>query len=313
MIEIANLVKKYDTFYAVSDVSFSVRKGEIVGFLGPNGAGKTTTMRILTGYLPPDSGNVTVNDISIYDDALAVKQAIGYLPESAPLYGDMMVDEYLSFIARARGIQSDQVDATIRQAARKTGIESVFKKNIDELSKGFRQRVGLAQALLHDPEVLVLDEPTSGLDPIQIQEIRRLIREIGKEKTIILSTHIMQEVEAVCDRVLIINKGKIIAEGTPAELRARSQGHNSLTITVHGNKEKVRQLLPSLPGFLEFHELREGEDFLQMVVTSQDRIAKQVFQWAVDNQFSLSELNERTVSLEDMFLELTHEETEASR
>lgn len=308
MIEVEDIVKKYDTNYAVAGVSFSVKKGEIVGFLGPNGAGKTTTMRIITGFLPADSGDVSVNNVSVHDDILAVKKSIGYLPESAPLYGDMMVDEYLDYVARARGIPVKECRAKVDSISHRVGLESVRKKNIDELSKGYRQRVGLAQSLIHDPEVLILDEPTSGLDPIQIQEIRSLIREIGKEKTVILSTHIMQEVEAVCDRVLIIARGKIVAEGTPEELKAQGKGKSSLTLSVHGDARSIEEKIHTIPQVKEIIKLEELTDGFRYNLVSNEGISREVFSWVVENGFVLTELTEKKASLEDLFLELTKEE-----
>jgi ABC-2 type transport system ATP-binding protein len=281
MITAENLIKKFDTNFAVDDVSFEINKGEIVGFLGPNGAGKTTTMRILTGFLPADSGNAIINGFSILEDPLAVKKIIGYLPESAPLYSDFMVEEYLQYIGKARGIPDEMLKAKVAAIATKVGLDSVMKKNIEELSKGYRQRVGLAQTLIHDPEVLILDEPTSGLDPIQIQEIRSLIKEIGKEKTIILSTHIMQEVEA-----------------------AQSQGNASITFSVRGEREKIENFLKNWSEIISLNCLGENQGLFRYRLESKEKIAEKIFHFAVENGFVLTELTQKEASLEDLFLEI---------
>jgi ABC-2 type transport system ATP-binding protein len=217
MISVNNVSKLYGDFRAVNDISFVIRRGEITGLLGPNGAGKTTTLRMLTCYLPPDAGKISVGDHPVDREPLEVKRMIGYLPESAPLYADMMVRDYLAYVGRLRGVGDD---SRLRDVAAMCGIGEVMHKNIGELSKGYRQRVGLAHAMMHDPEILILDEPTSGLDPNQIVEIRKLIKEIGKKKTVILSTHILSEVEATCDRVIIIDHGRIVADSRTAELKA---------------------------------------------------------------------------------------------
>ncbi|MDP3976363.1 MAG: ATP-binding cassette domain-containing protein, partial [bacterium] len=218
MITVEKLRKSYGSFVAVDDISFEIKKGEIVGLLGPNGAGKTTTMRMLTCFFPASSGSITINGADAFEESLKVKQSIGYLPENAPLYGDMKVEEYLDYVADIRQIPSGRKKSRIHQVVEQVGLLPRLQQEIGHLSKGYRQRVGLAQAMLHDPEILILDEPTSGLDPNQIIEIRSLIKEIGKQKTIILSTHILSEAEATCDRVLIISNGKIVASGTAEEL-----------------------------------------------------------------------------------------------
>ncbi|MCP4218221.1 MAG: ATP-binding cassette domain-containing protein [bacterium] len=223
MIKFENLTKYYGDFCAVDNISFEVKKGEIIGFLGPNGAGKTTTYRILTGYLEATSGTIKVKDFDIHQDQLEIKRLIGYLPESAPIYRDMLVFDYLNYIADIRGVAEDQKLPHIKQLADLCSLNEVMHKGINELSKGYRQRVGIAHALMGDPEILVLDEPTSGLDPNQIAETREIIRRIGKEKTIIFSTHILSEAEATCDRIVIIDKGKVAADYTIEELRAVTQ------------------------------------------------------------------------------------------
>ena len=222
MIRVENLVKFYGDFCALDGVSFEVKKGEILGLLGPNGAGKTTTYRILTGYLSPSSGNIWVGDLDVKDDLDQIKQMIGYLPESAPIYKDMLVFDYLSFIADVRGVAKDQQIKQIKHLSELCSLNEVMHKTINELSKGYRQRVGIAHALMGDPEILVLDEPTSGLDPNQILETREIIKRIGKEKTIIFSTHILSEAEATCDRLVIISNGKKVADATISELKEQN-------------------------------------------------------------------------------------------
>jgi len=225
MIEVKGLVKTYGTKRAVDGVSFTVRRGDILGFLGPNGAGKSTTMKMITGYLRPDAGTATVDGIDVIENPVAVKRKLGYLPESAPAYGEMTVGEFLGFIAEVRGFRAkDARQAQVDRALALTHLEGVRKQTIETLSKGFKQRVGLAQALLHDPPVLILDEPTDGLDPNQKNEVRALIKNMAAEKAVILSTHILEEVEAICTRVIVISRGRVVVDETPARFRARSPG-----------------------------------------------------------------------------------------
>lgn len=229
-IVIENLSKKYGAQRAVDNISFNVKTGEILGFLGPNGAGKTTTMKMITNYISIGEGEISIGGKSIKDDPDELKKHIGYLPENNPLYLDMPVIDYLEFCASLQGVEKSRVQERIREMVNKCGLNAEKHKKIGELSKGYRQRVGLAQAMIHDPAILILDEPTTGLDPNQIVEIRKLIRDLGKEKTVILSTHILPEVEATCDRILIINKGKIVADGTSETLRAQAQGQEVLKV-----------------------------------------------------------------------------------
>ena len=250
MIEVEGLTKHYGLTRAVDKVSFNVRRGEVLGFLGPNGAGKSTTMKILTCYLAPTAGRATVAGHDVFDDSLEVRKRIGYLPEDTPIYRDMTVVEYLQFAAAMRGMDRDKVDGRIKEIGRRCGLSDVAGKLVGELSKGYRQRVGLAQAMLHDPDIVILDEPTSGLDPNQIVEIRSLIKEIGQEKTVILSTHILPEVQATCSRVVIISGGKLVADGTPDELRKRERG-GRYRVVVESNgvpKDAIRDRLASLAG-----------------------------------------------------------------
>jgi len=308
MIEVSHLTKRFGYTTAVKDVSFSVKNGEVVGFLGPNGAGKTTTMRILTCYLPADEGKATLAGHDIFRESLAVRQQVGYLPESAPLYTDMEVDAFLDYIGRLRKIPSRELSKRKEHAIDSCGLGSVRRKLIGILSKGYRQRVGLAQCLIHDPQILILDEPTSGLDPNQIIEIRTLIREIGKEKTIILSTHILQEVQAVCGRVLIINRGQIVADGTAEELMVRSRHGNRLVIGTRGEIEPIEAALRQLPGAGLVRRLASSGAVRRLTLdTTRDgtEIAEEVFQMAVDRGWVLTELHVERASLEDIFKEMT--------
>jgi ABC-2 type transport system ATP-binding protein len=237
-IKVSNLTKYYGNNLAVDDISFEAKKGEILGFLGPNGAGKSTTMKIITTYLPPTSGTIEVDGLDVEDKSLEVRRKLGYLPELNPLYYDMIVTDYLDYVAALDGVPKADIKKKRDEMVRVCGLESVKQQDIGTLSKGFKQRVGLAQAMINNPDVLILDEPTSGLDPNQIIEIRNLIKKLGKEKTVILSTHILSEVQATCNRVIIINKGKIVADGTPEELQAKSKGQSVVTLEVKNNCDK---------------------------------------------------------------------------
>ena len=246
-IQVENLTKIYGNQKAVDDISFTVRTGEVLGFLGPNGAGKTTTMKAITSFLVPTAGKINVGKYSVSDDPESVKKHIGYLPENNPLYSEMPVIDYLRFTAELQGVPKSKIRERILEMVRLCGLEGEKHKNINELSKGYQQRVGLAQALIHNPDVLILDEPTSGLDPNQIVEIRELIKQIGKEKTVILSSHILAEVEATCDRIMIINKGKIVADGTAKDLRKQAQGKEVLQLTIEdGDPNEVFKALQGI-------------------------------------------------------------------
>jgi ABC-2 type transport system ATP-binding protein len=308
MISVRNLTKRFGRTTAVDDISFDVSRGEVLGFLGPNGAGKTTTMRILTCYLAPTSGSATVAGFDVLDDPLEVRRRVGYLPENAPLYTDMDVLSYLGFIAEVRSIEPGHRPARIKKMVETCGLGSVVGRSIGELSKGFRQRVGLAQTLIHDPEILVLDEPTTGLDPSQIIEIRELIKEIGRERTVILSTHILPEVEATCSRVLIINEGAIVASGTPEELHSVAGGEDILHVAIKGPGPEVAEKLRALPevtGIESAGEAKQG--YVRYTVRSAGHgdIAEEIFRAAVANGWIINELRKETLSLEDIFLKLT--------
>ena len=247
MIEIENLTRRFGAFVAVDHISFRLERGEVLGFLGPNGAGKSTTMKMITGFLAPTAGTVRVGGHDVQRDPIAVKECIGYLPEGAPLWADMSAGRFLEFVAGVRGLSGAARVDRIRDVVEKTQIGSILAQPIDTLSKGFKRRVGLAQALLHDPDVLILDEPTDGLDPNQKHEVRQLIAEMSEEKAIIISTHILEEVEAVCTRAIIIANGRIVADETPAALLARSDHHNAVSLQIIGDIDIARQLLQDLP------------------------------------------------------------------
>lgn len=308
MIEAQNLVKSYGDFHALKDVSFEVRRGEIVGFLGPNGAGKTTTMKILTNFIAPTSGTAKVAGKDIWEDPMGVRKAIGYLPESTPLYTEMLVFEYLQFMAKMRGLTGDEAKKRIKKAVEQTSLEDVIAKGIGELSKGYKQRVGLAQALLHEPEVLILDEPMSGLDPNQASEIRELIKGIGRDRTVILSTHNLSEVQVTCDRVLIINKGKLVADDTPDELRERTGKARFVVTLKGGDTKKVRDVLGDIKGVsavkLANGEVKGESEYWVTPKGAQDLRAP-IFEAAVKNDLMLLGLERKSEGLDQVFRELT--------
>jgi ABC-2 type transport system ATP-binding protein len=310
MIKVENLVKDYGPHRALDGISYEVRQGEVLGFLGPNGAGKTTTMKILTCFLAPTSGNAWVRGVSVAEDTLAVRSQIGYLPESTPLYGDMSVLEFLEFAASLRRVDSATRDKRIGHLAEVCGLDQVLAKSVSALSKGFRQRVGLAQALIHDPPVLILDEPTSGLDPNQIVEIRQLIKSIGREKTVILSTHILPEVQATCGRVVIINEGKLVADGTPDELSS-SDGKQTCRIvleTENTSPAALREQLLAVRGITSAKEVPDTEPGATSWLLTADDSAdprRELFCCARDNDWVLLELHRQQASLEDVFRRLT--------
>ena len=305
-IVVENITKQFGSQKAVDNVSFTVKTGEILGFLGPNGAGKSTTMKAITCYLSPNQGDIKVGGISINEDPEAIKSKIGYLPESNPLYTDMPVINYLRFIAEIHGIDKAKINNRIREMVEVCGLEGEKHKKIGELSKGYRQRVGLAQALIHDPQVLVLDEPTTGLDPNQIVEIRELIRKIGREKTVLLSSHILAEVEATCDRILIINKGKIVADGTSGDLRKKAQGREILKVGIEGAKVDVAfKALQKLENVEMVDFISKGECKYEVQSKAGLSSSKDVFKLCVDKGWYLTELTPTETKLEDIFRELT--------
>jgi len=307
MVEIKNLCKQFDTLTAVDDISFQVNQGEVLGFLGPNGAGKSTTMKMITGFLTPTAGTVTVAGHDIVQKPLKVKQRLGYLPEGAAGYPDMTPANYLDFVAQIRGLRGQDKRRRIEDTV---NLESVLHQSIDTLSKGFKRRVGLAQAILHDPEVLILDEPTDGLDPNQKHEVRTLIKNMAKEKVIILSTHILEEVHAVCSRAIIIADGQIVADGTPSELEAKSQYHNSVTITLRANQDKatsVRQALLNLPNIHKLETLIEDESTLsyQLFPKKHGSIIGEISQYARNQQWNVTELHVDKGRMDEVFRSVT--------
>jgi ABC-2 type transport system ATP-binding protein len=299
-LQVSHLTKIYGQQKAVDDVSFSINKGEIVGFLGPNGAGKSTTMKIATGYLPPSAGSVEIDGFDVVEQPTQVKRIIGYLPEHNPLYLDMFVHEYLQFIGRVYQVPSNQLKNRTKEMVSMCGLEPEQNKLIGSLSKGYRQRVGLAQALIHNPHVLILDEPTTGLDPNQIIEIRKLIKEISKDKTVIFSTHIMQEVQALCDRVIIINKGKIVADDQLKNLVGQTE--NAHIITIEFKEQITVQDLSSIGGVEKVHV-----DGTQYKIHSTKDIRNELIRFATEKNLSLLSLKQEENSMEEIFRTLTSE------
>lgn len=313
MISVDRLTKTFGLERAVDDISFEVERGEVLGFLGPNGAGKSTTMRVLTCYLPPTSGRVTVNGLDVTADSLAIRRLIGYLPESTPLYHEMTVRDYLRFVAAIREMSAGDERSRIAYVVDVCGLTGVLSKRIETLSKGYRQRVGLAQAMLHDPEILILDEPTSGLDPNQIVEIRDLVRSLGEQKTVILSTHILPEVEASCDRVLIINRGKIVADGSPETLQAHFQGAQRLLFGVSGDGAGVEAALQSIHGVSVIQQSSEnGSTVFSLSLEGSSDVRSELFHLAVNRGWELTELHREEARLEDVFRQLTTEKAEST-
>jgi len=314
MIHVEALTKYYHDLCAVDHINFEIQKGEILGLLGPNGAGKTTTLRMLTGFLRPTSGSVRVKDYTIDEHPLEIKKLLGYLPESAPLYHEMLVYDYLSYVANIRELDKDKKLPRIRQLADLCGLNEVMHQPIGELSKGYKQRVGLAHAMMNDPEILVMDEPTSGLDPNQIVEIRQIIKEIGKEKTIILSTHILSEAEATCDRVAIINQGKIVADGKTQTLKQSASGASLIRVALrNADLESVKKELQVIDGVTDIvpasREHGEDEGVLHVTLTCQSSVDVRgdIYRKIKDTDWILLELHQETKTLEHIFRELTRE------
>ncbi len=304
MIHVSKLTKDYGSRRAVSELDFDIEKGEIVGFLGPNGAGKTTTMRVLTGYLPPTSGTVEIGGFDIIEHSLEARRLIGYMPETVPLYPDMTVFEYLIFMADLRHLKDaeDRVDDVLEMVH----MEDRSEGYVGNLSKGMRQRVGLAQALLHRPEVLILDEPTIGLDPAQIIEVRNLIREVGREHTVLLSTHILSEAQQVCNRVLIINKGRFVAEDTTEGLQARLTGVHRVNLRIRGEIDELVPLVSAVPGVIRV--LPQSDDALEFETAPGQDVRPEVVRKVVAAGYDLLELNPANMSLEEIFLQLTQDD-----
>ena len=300
-VSVQHLTKVYGAQKAVDDISFEAKKGEVLGFLGPNGAGKTTSMKIITCYIPQTSGKVEVCGFDVSKHPMEVRERIGYLPEHNPVYKEMYVKEYLNFIARMHKIKD--IKGRVGEMIEMTGLEREQHKHISSLSKGYRQRVGLAQAMIHDPEVLILDEPTSGLDPNQLVEIRSLIKNLGKEKTVIFSTHIMQEVQALCDRVVIINKGEMVANDSIEVLKRKVAGEQIITIEL---KEKVKSShLAKIDGI---YQVKAISDYRwQLISQQQDEVRDKIFHFVVDQKLTLLEMHKEVSSVEDIFQKLTRQ------
>ncbi|WP_236980459.1 ATP-binding cassette domain-containing protein [Membranihabitans maritimus] len=305
-IFVQNLTKIYGDQKAVNNISFEVRTGEVIGFLGPNGAGKSTTMKMITSYLAPTSGTIKVEGLDVTKVPRKVKRKIGYLPENNPIYTDMSIIDYLWFCGEIQGLPSSEIPHKIRQMIDLCGLNDERHKTINELSKGYRQRVGLAQAMIHDPEVLILDEPTTGLDPNQIIEIRKLIKELGKEKTVILSSHILSEVEATCDRILIINKGKIVADGTAEVLRKQAKGQEILKIQIETqNGIDPEKALQSLDSVDTIERLNTKPNFFRIQSNPEISSKKPIFDLCVKNKWYLLEMSAEETRLEDVFRNVT--------
>ncbi len=306
-IEVENLTKSYGSEKAVNNISFTINTGEVVGFLGPNGAGKSTTMKMITCFLAAQSGTIRLQDFTVDRDPGEFKKRIGYLPENNPLYAEMALIDYLRFCAEIQGVPGGEISDRIARMIDVCGLEREKSKKIMELSKGFRQRVGLAQAMIHDPEILVLDEPTSGLDPNQIIEIRKLIKKLGREKTVILSSHILSEVEATCDRILIINRGKIVADGTAMNLRQQASGREILTVQVEaGEGSPVEKDLLGLATVETVKPVEGKEGFYTIQSKPDSSSRKAVFDLCVQNKWYLLEMVGNETSLEDIFRKLTN-------
>jgi ABC-2 type transport system ATP-binding protein len=308
MIQVTNITKRFGSTLAVDGVSFEIPQGQVVGFLGPNGAGKSTTMRILTGYLPADDGRAQILGMDL-SHSLEIRRRLGYIPENNPLPEDIEVTDYLHFIGQLRGIhnQIERVDR-VKRVLKLCSLGSAVGKKIGELSKGFRQRVGLAQAIVHDPDILILDEPTSGLDPNQVQDVRGLIQDLKKQKTLLISTHILTEVQQTCDRILIINRGKIVADGTPSDLTGSMKNMNRLFVALKGPQEAVRSKLQALSGVQSIkEESSSGESGFVVESNAEQDLREDVFQVATSERWPILALHQERLSLEDVFRALTQE------
>src|SRR3954468_7449662 len=307
MIKVENLTKRYAGHTAIQDLSFEVGKGEIMGFLGPNGAGKSTTMRILSSFMPATSGRASIAGFDVFEQSLQARSHLGYMPENVPLYGDMRVTEYLDYRAALKGVPHRRIAERVGDVKELCGLKEVEKKLISTLSKGYRQRVGLADALLHEPDLLILDEPTSGLDPNQIRQVRDLIKNLGKQHTILLSTHILPEVEMTCSRVIIINKGRIEACDTPENLLGEIRTAGGVTLEARTNNENGAEQLKRIPGVRDVTTSADGEwQTFALRVESNTDVREDVYRLASDRRWALRELSQRRATLEDVFVEITH-------
>ena len=304
MIEITNLTKKFDQFTAINDLNFNVQEGEVLGFLGPNGAGKSTTMKVITGFLSPTAGTATIDGFDISANPMEAKALIGYLPEGAPCYGDMTTQGFLNFIAQIRGYRGEQIVTRVQHVIEEVELQSVCQQTIDTLSKGFKRRVGLAQAIMHNPKVLILDEPTDGLDPNQKHHVRELIKNLAQDKIVIISTHILEEVTAVCTRAIIIAEGRIVADGTPTELEAKSKYHHSVSVKLTDDHD----LAVDLAGIPEIGEVvKDSEDQLSYTILAKNGqpIFTKVSEVAYSKQWPVTEFHVNRGELEDVFRMVT--------
>ena len=310
MIQVEHLTKRYGLHTAVEDVSFEVQKGEILGFLGPNGAGKTTTMRILSGFFPATEGRVVVAGFDVFKQPLEVKRRLGYLPEHPPLYGEMSVNAYLRFVANIKGVDRAQVSSRLEEVKTRCGLGEEGPRLIKQLSKGYRQRVGIAQALIHDPEILILDEPTIGLDPRQIIEVRELIKSLAGNHTVILSTHILPEVSMTCQRVIIINKGKIVAVDTPGKLTGQLAGGETIELEIGGSVDNIIALLQEIPDVKRVSVGEPKNDHSPVFVETEgeQNVRHRIAQKVIGSGLELYQLRTRSISLEEVFVQLTTEE-----
>lgn len=311
MIELTGVTKKFGNNTVVDDISFTVEKGEIVGFLGPNGAGKTTTMRMITGYMPPFAGKIKVAGVDIEKDPVKAKEKIGYMPENAPLYKEMSVEDYLAFAAEIKGVKKNKRAARIKKAMEETGLTAVSSKIISKLSKGYRQRVGLAQAIINDPEVLVLDEPTVGLDPKQIREIRELIKNMKGERTIILSTHILPEVSMTCDKVIVINRGKVVAKEEVSDIGKSLEKTGGITVEAAAPRQKFIDEIGKIKGVASVTEEKEtggNTRLFSIDIEEGSSAVKDIVAKIVKNEWDLIELKKKQYTLEDVFLKLVTKE-----
>jgi ABC-2 type transport system ATP-binding protein len=314
VIEVRHLTKRYGDRVAVRDLSFDVAKGEVVGFLGPNGAGKSTTLRMLTGYLEPSEGSIHIGGLSAQKDAIEVKRRIGYMPESMPLYLEMRVVEYLRYRAQLKGVPRREIEKSVARSLELANVADVKTRILGQLSKGYRQRVGIADALVADPPLLVLDEPTAGLDPNQIRQVRDLIRELAREKTVLLSTHILPEVEAICGRVIIIDRGRLVGTGRPEDLRNAGTGVRVLSLEARADAQRLREILASVAGFAKSPEVESvGQAGVvraraEVEAAELDAVAERVFRAVADAGVDLRELRREDRSLEDVFTRLTTHE-----
>ena len=308
MIQVSQLTKRFGDTLAVNNLSFSVSKGEVLGFLGPNGAGKSTTMKMISGFIAPDAGTVTIESIDIEKNPIEAKSRLGYLPEGIPLYGDMPVHSFLAFVGRVRGLRSSELTERIASVVDDVRLGDVLTESIASLSKGYKRRVGIAQAMLHDPPVLVLDEPTDGLDPNQKDQVRYLINSISRDKAIILSTHILDEVEAVCSRVIVINKGEIVVDSDPHTLAARSDHHNTVKLKLtNASVEDASNQLKSIEG-VRAVQYRELDDSYEIVPKDGQPIVQSVWQTVASNGWTVSTISEQGGRLDDVFRQLTRNE-----